>query len=60
LGYGKRIPPPLLIGDPERAQQVIECGSTTGKTQFTTLAGAAMKALAAPEFHKGANHADAK
>lgn len=57
LGYGQSRP--VLIGNSEKAQAVLENGSATGKTNFTTLAGAAMKALAAPEFHKGANHADA-
>ena len=52
LGYGKRIAPPVLIGDAAKAQLVIENGSATGKTQFTTLADAALQALQLPAPEK--------
>lgn len=52
LGYKQTKP--TLIGSPEKAQAVLENGSATGKTQFTTLADAAMKALQLPAPGKAA------
>jgi hypothetical protein len=50
LGHMRTPSKPVLIGDAEAAKQVLANGSTTGKTTFTTLTDAAMRALLpAPE-----------
>lgn len=37
---GKRVAPPVLIGNAEKARQVLELGSTAPKTQFTIASDA--------------------
>ena len=32
---GRKVAPPTLIGNPEKARQVLKVGSTQGRTQFT-------------------------
>lgn len=41
---GRKVAPPVLIGDPEKAKQVLKLGVSGGRTQFT-IAGDAMRLI---------------